>query len=69
MNVFIYGLLDMGVTEVLSLCAKNTDLSDTLGAVKRFYLKPAQLSIRCIIWLYTEIFKIKVDHTLGPFIS
>ena len=35
MCVFIYGLLDMGVTEVLSLCAKkNTDLSDTLGAEK-----------------------------------
>ena len=30
---FKHGLLDMGVTEVLSLCAKkNTDLSDTLRA-------------------------------------
>ena len=54
---------------IIFMCKKNTDLSDTLGAVKRFYSKPAQLSIRCIIWLYTEIFKIKVDHTLGPFIS
>jgi len=41
MNVFIYGLLDMGVTEVLSLCAKNTDLSDTLGA--EAYLSSQQM--------------------------
>jgi len=65
--MLIYGLLDMGVTEVLSLCAKKIQISATLWELRRF-MPPSALN-RCIIWLYTEIFKIKVDHTFGPFLS